>query len=217
MRQFMCMLLSSVAGFSLNAAEILWDGIELVKNGSLWCCLEWVDTSHEGFDFQAFFVYDSGLQGRGWTLTPDEAASGHHMKMYEASLGSLVNHEAALKATPFIEAEIYANTFSPIAESWTSLSGTEPRDIYFAIVLEGYGGEGYSGREVYGWAQIGMAHYGDIGYIYLSNSALDLDGGPMIVGGGAWEGATPEPACGLLLLLGGALLALLRRRRGITP
>ncbi len=35
----------------------------------------------------------------------------------------------------------------------------------------------------------------------------------MIVGGGAWEGATPEPASGVLLLLGGALLALRRRRK----
>ena len=61
---------------------------------------------------------------------------------------------------------------------------------------------------IYGWVEIVVASDGRIS---LGRSALDLDGGPMIVGGGAWEGATPEPASGLLLLLGGALLALRRR------
>ena len=63
---------------------------------------------------------------------------------------------------------------------------------------------------IYGWVEIVVASDGRIS---LGRSAIDLDGGPMIVGGGAWEGATPEPVSGLLLLLGGALLALRRRRK----
>lgn len=58
----------------------------------------------------------------------------------------------------------------------------------------------------YGW--VGLQATGD-GNLFVVASAIDLDGGPMIVGGGS---ATPEPSCGLLLLLGAGLLALRRVR-----
>ena len=210
MKQLVCALMIGVRGINLNAAQILWDRARLVENGSQWSCLEWLGNSSAFYHFQVFFVYSSGPFGRDWSLTPDTGAPEVNMKMYEATLGSLVNHETALNATPFVEAKNgYANTFSPIAESWTPVSGTDPRDIYFAIVLD----NGY-GEEVTGWAQIGMGYDEGGGYLYMKNSAFDLDGGPMIVGGGAWDGATPEPASALLLLVGGALLALRRRRRG---
>ena len=63
---------------------------------------------------------------------------------------------------------------------------------------------------VYGWVALSEDAYGNPVAI---SSAIDLDGGPMIVGGGAWEGVTPEPASGLLLFFGAALLALRRRRK----
>lgn len=47
-----------------------------------------------------------------------------------------------------------------------------------------------------------------LGHLDPFETAIDLDGGPMIVGGGS---AIPEPHSGLLLLVGGALLALRRR------
>lgn len=62
---------------------------------------------------------------------------------------------------------------------------------------------------VYGWICLHVDDDGNISYV---DSAFDLDGGPMIVGGGS---AIPEPSGGLLFLLGGAALALRRRRR--TP
>ncbi len=62
-------------------------------------------------------------------------------------------------------------------------------------------------RYLYGWVEIIVA---DDGTVSVGSSAIDLDGGPMIVGGGS---AIPEPSSVLLLLAGGALLAL-RRRRG---
>jgi hypothetical protein len=43
--------------------------------------------------------------------------------------------------------------------------------------------------------------------------SINLYGGPVMVG----EGGTPEPVSGLLLLVGGALLALRRRRRALMP
>ena len=44
--------------------------------------------------------------------------------------------------------------------------------------------------------------------LVIASSAIDLDGGPMIVGGGA----IPEPSSGVLLLLGTIILALRRKR-----
>ncbi len=53
---------------------------------------------------------------------------------------------------------------------------------------------------------------GTDGSLRVGASAIDLDGGPMIVGGGS---AIPEPSSVLLLLAGGALLVLRRRRAAL--
>lgn len=67
----------------------------------------------------------------------------------------------------------------------------------------------YTGKYDYAWVMLDVDADGRLS---LRSSALDLDGGPMIVGGGS---AIPEPSGGLLFLLGGAALALRRRKR--TP
>ena len=59
----------------------------------------------------------------------------------------------------------------------------------------------------YGWVGLAVDNEGTL-YPY---GAVDYDGGPMIVGGGAWEGNIPEPSSGILLLLGAAALGLRRR------
>ena len=59
----------------------------------------------------------------------------------------------------------------------------------------------------YGWVNIAIGYDGNI-YAY---GAYDFDGGPMVVGGGAWEGGIPEPSGGMLFLLGAAVLGLRRR------
>ena len=41
----------------------------------------------------------------------------------------------------------------------------------------------------------------------------DLDGGPMVVGGGAWTDGIPEPSGGVLFLVGAAMLGLRRVKR----
>ena len=67
-----------------------------------------------------------------------------------------------------------------------------------------------TGIYLYGWVSIEVD---DDGIPYLVHSAIDLDGGPMIVGGGAWEGGIPEPSGGILFLLGMAVLGLRRISR----
>ena len=59
-------------------------------------------------------------------------------------------------------------------------------------------------RYMYGWVNIGVDSFGNLS---LLGSAIDLDGGPMVVGGGS---AIPEPSGTLLILLGGAVLVMRR-------
>ena len=74
-----------------------------------------------------------------------------------------------------------------------------PGNVYLAMCVVTMTREPYY---AYGWVELSGTD--------VRASAWDLDGGPMIVGGGS--ALTPEPSSALLLLVGGALLALKRRR-----
>ena len=89
----------------------------------------------------------------------------------------------------------------------TSITVVADESFYLMFCLD----TNYPNLEViYGWVQLRMEDDGTISYLH---SAYDLDGGPMIVGGGAWEGGIPEPSGGILFLLGVAALGLRRRGR----
>ena len=162
--------------------------------------------------FSGFFDFESGAWGNDWCFTPkyvDGPSGKGGVVMYEAAIGSVVNHDTAQQATYFVNAHGgYMNAINA-EEPWTPLSGSEYRDIYWAIILTDY-----EGNEVFGWVGLSLTGYAGEAFLYGWQSAIDLDGGPMIVGGGAWEGDTPEPASGLLLIVGASLLVL-RRRRGL--
>lgn len=99
----------------------------------------------------------------------------------------------------FIDDEDYYGTHS------TSVT---PNDsLYFMFVFSDDMVNLHSPNYIYGWVEIATDNDGAL---RLARSAIDLDGGPMIVGGGS--ALTPEPVTALLLLVGGALLALRRRR-----
>jgi len=91
-------------------------------------------------------------------------------------------------------------------------------NVYLAMCTEV---EGEVPQYVYGWVELGWNGDGwnENGWPpgpEVLSSAWDLDGGPMIVGGGSAQ--TPEPSSALLLLVGGALLALRRDARfGARP
>ena len=90
-----------------------------------------------------------------------------------------------------------------------SISVSPNESFYLAFVAAEDGGENPNLTTVYGWVEIEID---DIGNLSLVGSAFDLDGGPMIVGGGSYSETVPEPSGGVLFLLGVAALGLRRRR-----
>lgn len=78
--------------------------------------------------------------------------------------------------------------------------------FYFMMAIESY--MSTDPMVLYGWMELTVDASGGIS---VTGSAIDLDGGPMVVGGGAWDGNIPEPSAGMLFLLGAAVLGLRRR------
>ena len=81
-------------------------------------------------------------------------------------------------------------------------------DIYLSYICS-VDPVGYKENQFYyyGWVNVTLDYDGSI-YAY---GAVDEDGGPMVVGGGAWTGGIPEPSGGMLLLIGVAVLELRRK------
>ena len=88
-----------------------------------------------------------------------------------------------------------------------------PDDFYMAFKVSEViwdGNDYVAGETWYGWVH---ASIDDKLEMTLLGDGINLDGGSVMVGGGG----TPEPVSGLMLFLGGALLALRRRRRALMP
>lgn len=127
---------------------------------------------------------------------------------YLADYGSIVDASTALGRSSYF----YATCDMP------NQGGTSFYDIVFYNILVPNGGvaflalavlDYYSNECRYGW----VALENDNGKLIKRASAIDLDGGPMYVGGGsAPSSGSPEPSSGILLLLGYAILTLRRRQ-----
>ena len=98
--------------------------------------------------------------------------------------------------------------------------------IYDVVLRQGettylaFCGEQLAGHSMSNLARTGVYLYGWVsltvdenGIPKVTGSAIDLDGGPMVVGGGAWTGGIPEPTSGMLLLIGAAVLGLRRVKK----
>lgn len=197
-----------------HASRILWNDVTMVRtedDPNLFS-LGWSDRKWGAFYFVVYCSYNSG------TLTPVQILTGSDGVLYESQEESIVDHSSAQQADPVFARQ---NNLPPSIGESTPLTGigksnNHTKYIAFELNKWPYSSVDYyddpptvAPDMAYGWVAISEDANGNPVAI---SSAIDLDGGPMIVGGGAWEGATPEPVSGLLLLLGGALLALRRRR-----
>ena len=199
------------------AAQIRWSEVKVeagMEGGQGACHIYWQnDPKSLCFAFEVFCDFVSEPMGQNWRMTPTAVDSPNGLIMYRADVGSVVNHEAAQNATHFVNAQAGTVNYFQAKEPWTPLTGSVPNDwyheeeIYLAIAyVDG------TGDEMLGWLQLFVYGTETGGNVLGWTSAIDLDGGPMIVGGGAWEDSTPEPTSGLLLFFGAALLTLRRRR-----
>lgn len=119
----------------------------------------------------------------------------------EAEPGDIASYETTRRLQPdayFVHSSIddddfFSNSFSVEANSAVYLM--------FTIITGGLGEEYES--PIYGWIELNLS---DDGILAVGHSAWDLEGGAMLVGGGA----VPEPSGGLLLAIG--MLTLLLRR-----
>ena len=127
----------------------------------------------------------------GWLLSGTDWIS--------ATVGEIVD------AQTFSSLKTYFYKDDGLAKEAPIVAKATGEDVYLAFQTWLWE-EDYSSveREVYGWVQL----YVQGESISVVASAIDLDGGPMIVGGGS---ATPEPSCALLLLIGVGVLGLRRR------
>ena len=198
-----CVMFAGMA-IHLKAAQIAWNVVSLNMTPSGEMSLEWTNYPKGSFWLNVWCELSSSPYGYNWTLMPTGAIMEFTGTVYEARAGEIVNHQFAQSARP---AFAIKDEDGEKPEPWTPISGVEPGNRFLAFSLVDL-----QSNEIFGWIELRIDGNSTGGNVSISGSAIDLDGGPMIVGGGAWEGATPEPVSGILLLLGGALLALRRAR-----
>ena len=204
----LCMLVLawSVMAYSAN---VIWDSSSIYYGG---------DTSHFSMT-QPALGYEPGeywslhlalsvsqLDTYQYQVTgerPNLLFSGNWVKPindHAIADESTTRHLSEYIIHQFIDAPAYEDSFS--TSSFVVTAGDE---FYLMFCVD----TDYPNLEViYGWVQLRMEDDGTISYLH---SAYDLDGGPMVVGGGVWEGGIPEPSGGILFLLGLAALGLRRR------
>ena len=192
----------------LSGAQVLWSCVTMTRydsgtgveqdfdlkwgtSSTTYCILLPCSFSHE--------------QGNGnWNVSLSSGVMECIGTFYVDSAGDVVNKTAADIANPVF---FFNDQKFETHKDWAAISGSSPDVAYIAFELL----DKNAANPVYGWMELTI--YPNT-TIELTGSAIDLDGGPMIVGGGAWEGGIPEPSGGILFLLGMAVLGL-RRISGI--
>ena len=146
------------------------------------------------------------IDGRIYSLTFDVAVYDRAQNWVLAQEGDI----ASPTTTRFLDADLYlAHHQLDDGEhvGLTTLTLRPSESIYIAFACESTGDYLSAPPYVYGWVQLWIDEDGTPSV----RGDLDLEGGPMVVGGGAWTGGIPEPSGGMLMLLGVAVLALRRR------
>ena len=189
----------------LSGAQVLWSCVNMVQYGSGVGLeqdfdLKWGSASTTYCIFLPC-SFSQEQENGNWNVALSSGVMECIGTFYAASAGDVVNKTAADMANPVF---FFNDQKFETHKDWAALSGTSPDVAYIAFELL----DKNASNPVYGWMELTI--YANA-TIELTDSAIDLDGGPMVVGGGAWEGGIPEPSGGILFLLGAAALGLRRR------
>ena len=197
-----------------GAASAYWTGIDLISNGK--------PNGTGSYDLYCNDI--SGADGHGTWILSD--MYGHmengnlYMKHKDFSKEmmdptfnwwAIVTYGEIVNEATFHDATKQVELFWGDAE-YASISGTlveNPDDFYMAFKASEVlvdDDKYVEGRTWYGWVHVSVDE-NDL-TMTLLGSGINLEGGAVTVG------AIPEPSSALLLLVGGAVLGLRRRRRG---
>ena len=193
------------------ASTVLWDKVMLYDNVSTEgrFSLKYYHDVDPIIPNHSFFVdlsVDVHRDGINTTLTanPHDVVLSFMGNWVVATLGDIAMESTTRHLADYFM-HCYTDGESPTLSA-TSLSVNGSQNVYLMFSTSGFGETPESDYPYYyGWVELLI----DRGTVSLIHSAIDLDGGPIIVGGGS---AVPEPSSVLLLLVGSALLALKRRK-----
>jgi len=186
-----------------NATTVEWNQMQSVdtevwETGPLWYV--WGDSKQgSSCNFEFFITHDYINYIASDKIHPSEYYS---IWVAQATKGDIVNYESM--QSPGREYFYrWEGGSSPQFSSDYDIPIEWGETVYLAMsTVVKDGDESYL---AYGWVELGMNGEDPV----VKSSAWDVDGGAMIVGGGA----IPEPSAAMLLLLGVAGLALRRRRQ----
>lgn len=198
---------------AVNATSARWDGIRLL-NG------EWYSNGSREYLFYANIHGENGEIAWIFSSIYGHIENGNlslkHVDFSQESMEPTFNWWA-LALYGDVVSEVTFDSFVRIEDFYNSdpnapyTGGTKienPSDFYMVfkaseVLLEDR--EYVAGQSWYGWVHVSIDENLDM---TLLEDGINLDGGPVVVGGGDF--AIPEPSSALLLLVGGAMLALMR-------
>lgn len=216
-RKLFGLVLAIVCACNLSAAQVLFDCFSLSReyDGSYYFL--WTSEEHNPY-FPNYNQYvDSGFSvtrnGNTTTLSDNKHIVEFCALIMQSEIGSVIDQSAFDNAATLYADGISHNIGLPQREvAPVTVSGNG--DVCLSFVSYWFGfepGTGYfidRDNPYFGWVGLNVNQ----GEVSLLGSYVDLDHNPVIAG--RYESLIPEPSAALLLLVGGALLAL--RRRGLV-
>lgn len=171
----------------------------------------------DGIDISFYFSNDGDTIG--FSRNNDRQGSAADIQTYASGAwlnsqkGDIVTFESMLWQNKYLIEETFGSIYNFSSKMFADYDPNTNQYLKFIVqdrfeVADYLNGRGGDPATCYtGWAEYIID---DAGTIKILNSAIDFDGGPMIVG------AIPEPTSGLLLILGLTALALRRKPISIT-
>ena len=188
---------------SLFAADVRWDCFEMYAQGGTGH-LEYYNAT-ERLWVDAHFQYTTA--GTLTTVLSDAFVCEFVGNWLEKPMGTTIDESTTRNQGSYFGSSQMDEDGISIKSLEVGRGETRYLAFTAAIIKDDFSGIDYF---CYGWVGITVDAWGNP---MLTGSAFDMDGGPMIVGGGSSVGAIPEPSGCLLMVMGIAALGLRRAQR----